>query len=40
MGTFILMEFMTDLKMASKESVNEVFLPDKEGCLKYLREHR
>ena len=26
--------------MVSKESVNEVFLPDKEDCLEYLREHR
>jgi transposase-like protein len=26
--------------MASRESVNEVFLPDKEDCLEYLREQR
>jgi hypothetical protein len=26
--------------MVSRESVNEVFLPDKEDCLEYLREQR
>ena len=26
--------------MVSRESVNEVFLPDKGDCLKYLHEHR
>ena len=26
--------------MVSRESVNEVFLPDKEDCLEYLRDHR
>jgi len=26
--------------MANRESVNEIFLPDKEGCLAYLREQR
>lgn len=26
--------------MVSRESVNEVFLPDEEDCLEYLRDHR
>ncbi|WP_458187403.1 transposase, partial [Haladaptatus sp. NG-WS-4] len=26
--------------MVSRESVNEVFLPDKEDCLEYLRDQR
>jgi hypothetical protein len=26
--------------MVSRESVNEVFLPDKEDCVEYLRDHR
>ena len=26
--------------MVTRESVNKVFLPDKEDCLEYLREHR
>jgi len=26
--------------MVSRESVNEVFLPDKEDCLEYLRDHQ
>jgi hypothetical protein len=34
------MEFVAGRKMVSRESVNEVFLPDKEDCLEYLREHR
>jgi transposase-like protein len=25
--------------MVSRESVSEVFLPDKEDCLEYLRDH-
>jgi hypothetical protein len=26
--------------MVSRESVNEVFLPDKEDCSEYLRDHQ
>jgi transposase-like protein len=33
-------EFVTGPKMVSKESVDEVFLPDKDDCLEYLRDHR
>ena len=34
------MEFVVLLSMVSRESVNEVFLPDKEDCLEYLRDQR
>lgn len=40
MMSIFLTEFVTDLKMVSRESVRKVFLPDKEDYLKYLREHQ